>query len=168
MLRRLPFRSADDSTFRQSDKHRLTGLLSQRGCQSPDGFQVGAGTICLGAGKPAEFGGVHFESERRVRLQTAAAVGQHQQFGLFDQGGPRRFANRRCDDACLGNVHLVEKHQRIDLPRKPANALGQITLQFERRRRPVLGIEPVQFSRRLARFQHQRFAIDECPPVVGS
>jgi hypothetical protein len=62
---------------------------------------------------------------------------------------------------------LIEQDNGVDLLNHFVQAAGQLGFDFGRRRRPVLGIEAIQFARGSISLDAQRLAVDGCPAEGG-
>ena len=67
-------------------------------------------------------------------------------------------------DAGFRDIHLIEQDHRIHSGVQFLQRTGDSLRDFGGSRSPVLGIEAIEFARRLARLDHQRLAIGERAP----
>ena len=64
------------------------------------------------------------------------------------------------DDPGFGQLHLIQQEKHVHPFRQIDDPIRQLVLKVIRRRRPVLGVEPVQLARRPAGLDHERLAVD--------
>ena len=69
-------------------------------------------------------------------------------------------------DSRFGQLDLIQQQKHIEPRRQLGDPGGQLVLKIFRRRRPVLGVEPVQLARDLSGLDHQRLAVDRGDPRV--
>ncbi len=93
-------------------------------------------------------------------MEALPAIGQHDQAGVLVQGRAGRVSDPSGHDAGFGPVDLVQQQEGVHPAGHREDAGRQVALEVVGRRRPVLGVEPVQFAGRLARLDHHRFAVD--------
>ena len=84
--------------------------------------------------------------------------------GFFSSAAWAACFTRRGDDAGLGPIDLVQQQERVHPVGQRADPVGQVALKVVGRRRPVLGVEPVQLARRPVRLDHHRLAVDRRAP----